>query len=97
MAYVIIFYIKHSKINTKELIDNKFYFTINKPRQYGKTTTLNELNSFLKEKYLVIDISFEGIGDSVFQNERDFGTKFLKIMSKSLKFSDKEESERFLT
>ncbi|MBU3106344.1 hypothetical protein [Clostridium gasigenes] len=30
----------------KELIDNEFYFTINKPRQYGKTTTLNELNSF---------------------------------------------------
>ncbi|MBU3102621.1 hypothetical protein [Clostridium gasigenes] len=78
MAYFIIFYIRHSRINTKELIDNEFYFTINKLRQYGKTTTLNELNSFLKEKYLVIDISFEGIGDSVFENERDFATKFFK-------------------
>ncbi|MBB6713679.1 AAA family ATPase [Clostridium gasigenes] len=78
----------------KELIDNEFYFTINKPRQYGKTTTLSELNDFLKEKYLVIDISFEGIGDSVFENEKDFSAKFLKIMSKSLKFRDKEESER---
>ena len=27
----------------KKLIDNEFYFTINKPRQYGKTTTISEL------------------------------------------------------
>jgi hypothetical protein len=80
----------------KELIDNEFYFTINRPRQYGKTTTLNELSNFLKDEYLVIDISFEGIGDSVFQKEKEFCNKFLKIMGKSLRFSDKEESERLL-
>ncbi|MGL5353970.1 MAG: AAA-like domain-containing protein [Clostridium sp.] len=78
----------------KELIDNEFYFTINKPRQYGKTTTLSELNDLLKNEYLVINISFEGIGDTVFENEREFSNKFLKIMSKSLKFRDKEESDR---
>lgn len=27
----------------EELIDNEFYFTMNRPRQYGKTTTLNGL------------------------------------------------------
>ena len=43
---------------------------------------------------MVIDISFEGIGDAVFQNEKDFCNKFLKIMCKSLSFSDNEESER---
>jgi hypothetical protein len=80
----------------KELIDNEFYFTINRPRQYGKTTTLNELSNFLRDEYLVIDISFEGIGDSVFQKEKEFCNKFLKIMGKSLRFSDKEESERLL-
>ena len=80
----------------KELIDNEYYFTINKPRQYGKTTTLSELKKFLKEEYLVISISFEGIGDSVFELEEDFCKKFLKIMSKSLMFSDKEERERLL-
>lgn len=78
----------------KELIENEFYFTINRPRQYGKTTTLNELSSYLKEEYLVIDISFEGIGDSVFENEKNFCNKFLKIMIKSLAFNDKEESDR---
>ena len=80
----------------KELIDNEFYFTINRPRQYGKTTTLNELSNFLKDEYLVIDISFEGIGDSAFEKEKDFCNKFLKIMSKSLRFSDREECERLL-
>lgn len=47
----------------KELIDNEFYFTINKPRQYGKTTALNELVNFLENEYIITSISFEGIGD----------------------------------
>lgn len=80
----------------KELIDNEYYFTINRPRQYGKTTTLNELKKFLKEEYLVISISFEGIGDIVFEREEAFCRKFLKIMSKSISFSHKEESEKLL-
>ena len=35
----------------KKLINNEFYFTINRPRQYGKTTTLNEINNELSDKY----------------------------------------------
>jgi len=27
----------------KKFMDNEFYFTINKPGQYGKTTTISEL------------------------------------------------------
>jgi len=78
----------------KKLIDNEFYFTINKPRQYGKTTTLNEINNLLNDLYLVISISFEGIGDIVFQDEKSFCNKFLKLMVKELTFVDKEESEK---
>lgn len=78
----------------KKLIDNEFYFTINKPRQYGKTTTLNEINKALNDIYLVISISFEGIGDIVFQDEKGFCNKFLKLMVKELNFVDKEESEK---
>ncbi len=78
----------------KKLIDNEFYFTINKPRQYGKTTTLNEINNALKNMYLVINLSFEGIGDIVFQDEKSFCNKFLKLMVKELNFVDKEESEK---
>lgn len=78
----------------KKLIDNEFYFTINRPRQYGKTTTLNEINNKLKELYLVINISFEGIGDIVFEDEKKFCNKFLKLIIKELSFVDKEEKER---
>lgn len=80
----------------KKLIDNEFYFTINKPRQYGKTTTLNELANFLKEDYLVIDISFEGIGDKVFEAEEAFSKVFLELMSESIEFSHEEESKKLL-
>lgn len=80
----------------KALIDRECYFTINKPRQYGKSTTLSCLSEYLKDQYLVIDISFEGIGDSVFENERDFCIKFIKLMVKALKFSNEEESLRLM-
>lgn len=78
----------------KKLIDNEFYFTINRPRQYGKTTTLNEINNALKDDYIIINMSFEGIGDIVFQDEKKFCNKFLKLMIKELNFTDKEEGKR---
>lgn len=78
----------------KKLIDNEFYFTINRPRQYGKTTTLNEISNKLNDIYLIINISFEGIGDIVFEDEKSFCNKFLKLIIKELRFSDKEESGR---
>jgi len=45
------------------------YFTINRARQYGKTTTIRLLEKDLLEKgYQVARISFEGIGDTPFEN-----------------------------
>ncbi len=76
----------------KKLIDNEFYFTINRPRQYGKTTTLSQLKKILSEKYLVSNISFEGIGDLVFKDEKKFANKFLWLISKSIRLSIKKDS-----
>lgn len=39
------------------------YFTINRARQYGKSTTLELLYNRLKGEYLVLDISFEAAED----------------------------------
>ena len=78
----------------KKLIDNEFYFTINKPRQYGKTTTINELKKSLKKEYIVISISFEGIGDKVFGDEEEFSNVFIELISDNLEFSYLEESKR---
>ncbi len=80
----------------KDLVDNEFYFTINKPIQYGKTTTLFELKKLLKDEYLVINISFEGIGDIIFQSEREFSKKFIKIMGKSLGVTNNEDEVKRL-
>ncbi len=68
------------------------YFTINRPRQFGKTTIINELESKLDEmSYLVISMSFEGIGDDVFKDETVFIQSFLRLIKKSLKWQNKEK------
>ena len=50
------------KINLiiKDYINNDAYFTINRARQFGKTTTLRLLEHALKNNAIVIRISFEG-------------------------------------
>ena len=57
---------------TIKLINKRKYFIINRPRQYGKTTTFFLLNNKLKETkdYPPIKISFEGIGDLTVKNEQ---------------------------
>ena len=77
-----------------KLIEEDSYFTINRPRQYGKTTTLNELKLALKEKYLIVSLSFEGLGDSIFKEEESFSKKFLELMERSLEFQDFTEATR---
>ncbi len=43
----------------RDYIERGEYFTISRARQFGKTTTLELLYQKLKEKYIVLDISFE--------------------------------------
>lgn len=47
----------------RDLVDKGKYFTMNRARQYGKTTTLNLLNRRLSEKYMVLQLSFEAADD----------------------------------
>lgn len=44
----------------EKYIDEEEYFTINRARQYGKTTILYLLRECLKEQNVVLSISFEG-------------------------------------
>jgi len=70
----------------QKLIEKGLYFTINRARQYGKTTTLSELEKVLVAKgYTVIFISFEGMGEKAFSNENEFCESFINIVSKILK------------
>ena len=56
----------------KHMIDNGQYFTINKARQYGKTTTLRALSQYLTHDYIVISLDFQKMSSSDFEHESAF-------------------------
>ena len=78
------------------LIDRGKYFTINRPRQYGKTTTLFFLEKALKNRYLLISTSFEGVGDTKFSTEESFSSTIFSTFSEGLKHEPKEIRDRLL-
>lgn len=43
----------------KKMIDAGQYFTINRARQYGKTTTLRALAKYLIQDYVVVSLDFQ--------------------------------------
>ena len=53
------------------------YITINRGRQYGKTTTLYHLTKRLCNNYVVFSISFEDFTGSDFKNENTLAYSFL--------------------
>jgi len=81
-------------IQIKAMIDKKEYFAINRGRQYGKTTTLEQLERYLQTEYTVINISFEGFDAEEFENAATFSKAFLKEIHKSLTFSNVEQTYR---
>lgn len=68
----------------KCLVDKGAYFTINRARQYGKTTTLRALGAYLKNEYLVIGLDFQKIGDTKFRNENLFSIAFARLFLRVL-------------
>ncbi|WP_406041345.1 AAA family ATPase [Succinimonas sp.] len=56
----------------KKLVDDGKYFTISRPRQYGKTTTLTALTQTLADQYDVISIDFQDVTSADFANESEF-------------------------
>ncbi|MGL6193688.1 MAG: ATP-binding protein [Thermoguttaceae bacterium] len=69
----------------RQMIDEGLYFTINRGRQYGKTTTLLLLERSLKDDYTVISICFQGQGDSAFASPKAFCQMLLVQIDESLK------------
>jgi len=60
----------------KELVDDGNYFTINRARQYGKTTTLKALKEYLQNEYIVVGLDFQRLGNASFENENIFALTF---------------------
>jgi hypothetical protein len=76
-----------------EMISNGDYFSISRPRQYGKTTTMYLLEKRLgkTKNYLAIDVSFEDIDTSTYKTHRRFITAVLDILSQRLTFKREKE------
>lgn len=73
------------------MIEDEEYFTINRARQYGKTTTLSQLDRKLQGRYTVLRMSFEGVGENAFKNDEGFMRFFVKKVARELSFLDKPE------
>ncbi len=75
----------------ESMIDRGMYFTINRARQYGKTTMLQTIRRRLSDKYLVIKTSFEGVGDEPFKEEASFAKLFVNLMVNELAYYNEDE------
>ena len=84
-------------IKIKALVDDGKYFTINKARQYGKTTTLKALADVLNDECIVLSISLEGIGKAGLENENAFVKEFCRLLrrvtAKDKRVSDEIKQE----
>lgn len=64
----------------KIMVDDGKYFSINRARQYGKTTVLTALSDYLKEDYDVISLDFQGLSYGDFESEQSFVAAFSRQM-----------------
>ncbi len=75
------------------LVDEGAYFTINRARQYGKTTTLNELAKVLAEDYFVVRLDFQSLSSACYKDENAFSLAFASCFARSAAFFDKNITE----
>ena len=94
---------KHYMVNIENkineimgLIHRGKYFTITRARQFGKTTILNLLRKTLPQHgYTCILLSFEGVGDTMFSEEKEFCQGFLGQIAKAIGRTDKDFANRW--
>ena len=79
--------------NIEEYVAKGKYITINRGRQYGKTTTLYHLAERLSKDFVVFSISFEKLDSCCFENNKDFANSLLQEF---IKQCESENLRRFL-
>lgn len=76
---------------TRDYIDKGKYFTINRARQYGKTTLMFLLRRYLLEKYIVISISFEA-ADELFVSSCALAAGLQRSIGRQLRMQEAPEA-----
>ena len=79
-----------------KLVEEKKYFTINRGRQYGKTTTIGRLRKRMPEDYFCSSISFQYSSKEMFADEEGFCHGLLRRIHRALLFENKEEAKLWL-
>ncbi|MCD7766657.1 MAG: AAA family ATPase [Lachnospiraceae bacterium] len=72
-------------VQIRKMVEAEDYFTINRARQYGKTTTLAALAAYLRPDFDVISLDFQGISTADFETE----SRFVAAFSRQLLFAAK--------
>lgn len=90
---------KHYMVNLNErlaqvrvLVDQGKYFTINRARQFGKTTTLHALADYLNHEYFVVSMDFQmQMSNAKFRNENRFALAFGRAFITSFRANEKSK------
>ena len=75
----------------REMVDAGQYFTMNRARQYGKTTTLTALAQNLKNDYRVLSLDFQNLTSANFSTEERFVKSFCRLLIKKSSKTDMPE------
>ncbi|MCC8028196.1 MAG: ATP-binding protein [Lachnospiraceae bacterium] len=76
-----------------QFIEKDKYFTINRARQYGKSTMLTAIRERLKNEYYVLSISFEW-AETFFKSDYYLADGFVKLTAKQMELIDFPEELR---
>lgn len=76
------------------LVDEGKYFTINRARQFGKTTTLHALAGYLNHEYYVVSLDFQmQMSNAKFKSENSFSLAFAKAFITSFQANEKSKNQ----
>jgi len=80
------------------LVEDSNYFTFNRGRQYGKTTTLGRLKKRIAEEsdYICVSISFQYSTEKIISDEEGFCQWLLRKIHRALLLEHKEEAKLWL-
>ncbi len=83
---------------TLNMVEKGLYFIINRPRQYGKTTAIHNLETLLDKtgEYMVFSTSFEGVSDNIFESDAGLASGFVRLLARSVEYHAPETTAALL-
>ena len=82
----------------ERLINNGNYFTINRARQFGKSTSLNWIYNNLSDRYIVVRIDFANLNETDYKDVKTFDNAFCRLFnvnSSDIKISKRDDLRDF--